>query len=432
MIKSKSRWFNRSTIGWVFYDWANSAFSTTVMAGFFPIFFKSYFSKGTPTEESSFKLGIAYTVSSIMVGLFSPISGAIADAGAYKKRFLAAFTLLAITFTALLAGISEGSWALAILIYVSAFFCHSASLAFYDSLLPSVAERNDLDWVSSLGFGVGYLGGGLLFALNVWMYLNPAMFGLESGIQAVKLSFLMVAIWWAIFSIPLLLWTQERPALVSGPKTTFTKQVAAAFAELRKTLSTLKRYKTILLFLTAFFLYNDGVGTTIKMSVDYGMSIGFKPADLITALLLVQFIGFPAALGFGWATRHVHPKKALLFAVGVYVVITAWGSQMTESREFYVLAAMIGLVQGGVQALSRSFYARLIPTDRAGEFYGFFSLLGRFGGIIGPVLMGGVAYLNSDPRLGLLSINLLFIPGALLLFFVNEAKSKTEIGSAVH
>lgn len=396
------------------------------MAGFFPIFFKNYFSSGTAPEESTFKLGVAYTVSSILVGLSSPLAGAIADAGAYKKRFLVGLAILGAVFTAFLAGVAEGSWALAALIYVSAFFCHSASCAFYDSLLPSVADERDLDWVSSLGYGIGYLGGGVLFALNVWMYLKPELFGLASGVEAVKVSFILVSAWWILFTIPILLLTKERPPLLKEKQPNFVKVAAEGYRELRKTLGSLPRYRMMLLFLAGFFLYNDGVGTTIKMAVDFGMSIGFKAQDLIAALLLVQFVGFPCAILFGWITRRIHPRHALLFAIGIYVFVVSWGSQMTTKNEFYLMAVLIGLVQGGVQALSRSFYGRLFPLERSGEFYGFFNLLGRFGGIIGPVLMGGVGFLTSEPRWGLLAINLLFIPGAILLYFVDEKVSRQQ------
>jgi len=411
------------------YDWANSAFATTVMAGFFPIFFKSYFSAGVDVTVSTAKLGVANTACALLVGLASPLLGSIADSGAYKKPFLLISCVLGAILTGGIAFLTEGDWQWSVVLFVLASFFFSASCAFYDSLLTSVTDDSTVDYVSALGYGVGYLGGGLLFAINVFMYLKPEFFGLSSGIEGVKYSFISVAVWWIAFSIPLALWVKESKAKrthVTG-KFAFAKNAKKGFLELLHTLPKLLKLKMLLIFLLAFFLYNDAVGTTIKMAVDYGMSIGFKSSDLISALLLVQFVGFPCAILFGYATKHVNPKKALIFAIFVYIFVVLWAAQMNKSWEFYILASLIGLVQGGVQALSRSFYSRLIPSDRAGEFYGFFNLFGRFAGLIGPVLMGFVGLWTASPRLGLSSIILLFVSGGVLLCFVDEQQAKREL-----
>lgn len=411
--------------GWALYDWANSAFSTTVMAGFFPVFFKKFYSAGADPTVSTAKLGLANTLATLLIALSGPVLGAIADRGAYKKRFLLLFCVLGCVATSALMFPEEGSWGTAALFYVLASLAHASSFAFYDSLLPDIASHDELHAVSALGYSLGYLGGGLLFALNIWMYQSPKTFGLVDGATAIKVSFALVGAWWLIFTLPLMLWVKERAGQSRG---TLTDHVRGGFAELRETMAHAREQKMVLLFLIAYFFYNDGVGTTIRMAVDYGLSIGLKDSDLIAALLVVQFIGFPSALLYGMLASRFSAKRSLLVGILIYVGVVILASRMTETNHFFMLAVVIGLVQGGVQSVSRSFFAEMIPRENAGQFFGLFNLVGRFGGLLGPLLMGITAVGLNSPRAGILSLILLFGVGGTLLCFVNSKNAIKEGG----
>ncbi|MBU0717928.1 MAG: MFS transporter [Planctomycetes bacterium] len=287
-----------------------------------------------------------------------------------------------------------------------------------------------MDVVSAIGYALGYLGGGLLFALNVMMSLRPAAFGLASPEQAVRVSFVCVGVWWAVFSIPLLLLVRE-PQGGTAPSPAFGIAIRESFITLSRTLRDLRRQRTIGLFLIAYWLYIDGVDTIIRMAVDYGMSIGFESKDLIAALLLTQFIGFPAAVGFGFLGNRIGTRRAILSAIAVYLGVCLWGAGMRSRSEFYVLAAVIGLVQGGIQALSRSFFAKLIPPEKSAEYFGLYNMLGKFAVVLGPALMGlvGLAARNAGAsadaaaRFGIGAVALLFAAGGSLFWFTTRTDS---------
>ena len=430
--------------GWAMYDWANSAFSTTVMAGFFPIFFKKYWSIGTDINESTAMLGFGNSLASLLIALMAPILGAIADHGSIKKKFLIFFAYLGVLMTAGLYLVEKGDWMMAIFVYVMGVIGFSGSNIFYDSLLPSVADESKVDSVSSLGFAMGYLGGGVLFLLNVVMTLQPAMFGLADAGEAVRWSFVSVAFWWGGFTFITIAWVPE-PEPETGKKPSQGSSIAAGFKQLYRTFQEIRHLKTVLLFLLAYWFYIDGVDTIIKMAVDYGMSIGFESNDLIIALLIVQFVGFPAALVFGRLGEKWGARPSIFLAIGVYIAVTIWGTMMREKYEFYVLAIVIGLVQGGIQALSRSYYSRLIPKNQAAEYFGIYNMLGKFAAIIGPALMAVVGLLMRDllmpesptpeqivavgqeaARWSIASIIILFVIGGALFFFVDEEKGREE------
>lgn len=416
----------RKAISWACYDWANSAFATTVIAGFFPIFFKQYWSMGAPVTQSTFWLGAANSLASLLIVFLAPVLGAIADRGGARKRFLLAFAALGIVMTGALYGVAQGQWIWAAIVYILALIGFSAGNIFYDALLVGVAEERKLDIVSALGYGLGYLGGGLLFALNVLMTLYPGWFGLADAAEGVRVSFVTVALWWALFAIPLLLWVPEPPApdRVGG-----LAAIRAGFGQLRGTFREIRRLRVVGTFLLAYWLYIDGVDTVIHMAVDYGLALGFPADSLIVALLLTQFVGFPAAIAFGRLGERWGPRTGILIAIAVYFLITVWGYFIRYPWEFYALAAAIGLVQGGIQSLSRSLYARLIPAEKSGEFFGFFNMLGKFAAVLGPVLMGAVSLLSGNPRLSILSLLVLFAGGALLLARVDEAEGRRVAGA---
>lgn len=416
MVESNTR---KSVVSWALYDWANSTFATTVMAGFFPLFFKQYWSAGADTTESTFKLGIANSVASVLVALSAPVLGAIADRSRSKKRLLGLFAGLGIAMTASLFFIAKGDFVTAAATYVLATVGFSGSVLFYDSLIVSVSAPEDSDRVSAFGYAMGYLGGGLLFAVNVLMTLKPELFGFADAGVGVRVSFLTVAVWWAVFSVPLMVNVPEPQAGVVVGKGGST--LRGALAELRATLGQIRMQRQVWMFLAAYWLYIDGVDTIVRMAVDYGLSLGFESSTLITALLITQFVGFPAAVGYGYLGKRVGAKRGILLGLLVYVGVTIYGATMQSATEFYVLATVIGLVQGGVQALSRSMYSRLIPAERAAEYFGFYNMLGKFAAVIGPTLMGTVGVLTGSSRMSILSIAILLIAGGVILTRVQES-----------
>ncbi len=430
--------------GWAMYDWANSAFATTVMAGFFPIFFKQYWSYGADVNMSTAQLGFGNSIASIVVAMMAPFLGAVADKGSARKKFLIFFAYMGVLMTAALFLVQKGDWGWAIFVYVMDIIGFSGANIFYDSLLPSVAGEDEIDYVSGLGFSMGYLGGGLLFLVTVLMTLMPDKFGLPDAGTAVRYAFILVALWWGLFTVFTILWVREEQK-TTGPATGL-HCIAEGFRQLVGTFKKIRHLKTVLLFLVAYWFYIDGVDTIVRMAVDYGMSIGFASKDLIVALLLTQFVGFPSTLVFGKLGQRWSVRKSIYIAIGVYMFVTVWGAMMTNKKEFYVLAIIIGLVQGGIQALSRSYYSRLIPKNQTAEYYGFYNMLGKFATILGPVLIGTVGLIarrflmptSPTPgqiihvgqvasRWGIASILLLFIIGAILLFFVDEEKGKIEV-----
>ncbi len=408
----------RSIWAWALYDWANSAFATTVLAGFFPVFFKEYWSAHVPATQSTLQLGAANSLGSLLIVLAAPVLGAIADAGGARKRFLFVFAAAGVAATAALYWVPAGAWVPALVLFVVAGGGFAAGNIFYDSLLVDVVEPARFDRVSALGFALGYLGGGLLFAVNVAMTLWPAAFGLADASQAVRVSFLSVALWWTVFSVPLFVRVHEHgPAAHPGA----AAAVRGGFGRLRATFAHVRGLRQVVLFLLAYWLYIDGVDTIVRMAVDYGLSLGFPTQSLIAALLLTQFVGFPAALAFGRLGERWGTRRGILLGIAVYAGITLWATRMQAVWEFYTLAAIIGLVQGGVQALSRSLYARLIPADQSAEFFGFYNMLGKFAAVLGPVLVGVTAVWTGSARLSLLAIIVLFVAGGLLLLRVDEA-----------
>ncbi len=419
------------------YDWANSAFGTTVMAGFFPLFFKQYWSAGTEATTSTFYLGMGNSLASFIIVLAAPILGVLADSGGIRKRMLAAFACAGILATVGFFFVAKGMWPIAIALYVIGIIGFSGANVFYDALLVIVSDESERHRLSALGYALGYLGGGILFALNVVMTLKPELFGLADAAAAVKWSFVSVGIWWAVFSLPILFMVDEPQAKLDAQGNAETAdeslgtRVRNAFGDLRQTIRNVTLYRNVALFLLAYWLYIDGVATIIKMAVDYGLSIGLPADSLIIALLLVQFIGFPATLLFGRLAERHSAKTGLWIGLWTYVAATAYAYFMDTSFEFYLLACVLGLVQGCVQSLSRSLFSQLIPQHRGGEFFGFLNMVGKAAAVIGPILVGYTAYLTKDPRLGLMSVLILFFSGMLVLYFVEEkpaAKPATTEG----
>ena len=413
----RQRKLSKKAWKWAFYDWANSGFATTVMAGFFPIFFKSYWAGNLDAAESTFVIGSVNSLIGLLIAISAPILGAIADAGKTKKKFLFIFATLGILATGYLFFIPESSWKVAVLFYGLGVIGFSGGNIFYDALIVSVSSPKERNKTSSLGFSLGYLGGGILFLLNVIMYLNPEWFGLSGPADAVLWSFMSVAIWWLIFSMPLLLGVKEREdSSVHKNKNV----ISTAFSNLLSTAKSVRNYKKVVIFLLAYFLYMDGVDTIIRMATSYGSDIGLSASSMISALLLTQFIGFPATLVFGFYADKFGYKESLTFAIIVYIGVVLFSSQMDTAQEFFIVAGIIGLVQGGVQAISRSYFSNLIPQEKAAEFFGFYNFIGKSSVFLGPFMVSGIALLTGSPSFGILSLLILFIPGLILLWKIPD------------
>ena len=408
----------KKIVSWALYDWANSVFATTVMAGFFPIFFKSFWAADLSPIESTAAIGTANSLSGLFIMLLAPILGAFSDVRKIKKKFLAFFATTGILSTAYFYFIPQGDWFTAAFLYTVAAIGFSGGNIFYDSLIGSVSNNNERNKVSSLGYALGYLGGGILFIVNVLMYLNPTWFGLASDIEAILYSFLSVSIWWAVFSIPLFMNVDEKPNL--SPSQSIWIDILHSFKSVISTLKEIKKHKRAALFLISYWLYMDGVDTIVRMATAYGSDIGLDTTSMITALIMTQFIGFPATLVFGMYADKIGFKKILTIGISIYIIICFFAANMNTATEFYIIAGAVGLVQGGVQAISRSFFSSLIPKNKEAQFFGFYNLVGKSAVLIGPLLVSWVAYIFNNPRFGILSLLILFIPGLVFLWMVPD------------
>jgi UMF1 family MFS transporter len=402
----------RPVIAWALCDWANSAFATTVMAGFFPIYFKQYWNAGVAATESTFRLGMASGCANIVIAVMAPLLGAIADKGGARLKLLALFTVLGAAMTTALYWVQQGDWLTAAIFYGAASLGFWGGNQFYDSLITDVSEVNDYDLVSGYGYSLGYLGGGVLFLVNVLMVTKPTMFGIADASEAVRLSFISVGAWWVLFTLPVFVWVKEKRPATALP---FGAAIRAGGRELLDTIRHLRGDKTLLWFLLAYWFYIDGVNTIIKMAVDYGLSLGLEQSALITALLITQFVGFPAALAFGWLGKRIGPRTGIFIAIAVYTATAAYAYFLDTEAEFFAMAIVIGLVQGGIQSLSRSLYGRLVPPGKAGEFFGFYNFMGKAAAILGPMLIAVVAVVTDDSRIAIVSVSVLFIIGAAFL-----------------
>lgn len=395
----------REQVSWALYSWANHSFSTTILVGFFPIFFAQYWAKGVAGSVSTFYLGAINSAAAFIVMLMAPWLGALADRLAWKKRLLAVFTVIGAVASAGLATVGEGQWLPAAIIFGVASIGFYSGSSFQDALLVQVAEPSESDRISALGYAFGYLGGGLLLLANVALVLHPAWFGLPDAIAATKVAFVAVGIWWALFSIPTFRDVPEPAPLAT----------TATWRDLWETLRRVARDRPVRSFLIAYWLYIDALGTVQQMAVDFGAKLGFSTGTLIGALLMVQFLSFPSAIAFGRIAGRIGTRQAIYLGLAVFVLVTCWAYVLRTERQFFAMAVMVALVQGGVQSLSRSYFTRLIPRERAGEYFGFYNMLGKFAAVLGPLTVGIVAAMTGDPHLSILALIVFFAAGAFLL-----------------
>ncbi len=392
---------------WILYDWANSAYATIVLAGFFPIIFAEHFASSISPNERTLYLGISSSSASLVLIFIAPLFGLLSDKFSNKKLFLLMFALLSIISTLLLSSISRDSYVLASILFSISLLGFMMSNVFYDSMLLNF-NSDEYDKISSMGYAFGYLGGGLAFVLSLAvLYFNP-----DSSLELIgskKIVFIFAAIWWIIFMIPLFLyWTDSK--------------VKSKSTNLFDTFREIKCNKPTFLFLLAYWIYIDGVDTIIRMAINYGLTLGFNSSDLLIALLVTQFIAFPGTLLINKISEYLSCERAIVGCLIIYILISLLAYNLNSLFEFYLIATLIGLVQGGIQALSRSYYARLIPSSKHSEYFGIYNMLGKFAALFGPLLVGFVSYAFNDSRLGILSISIFFIIG--IYFFLLASKAR--------
>jgi UMF1 family MFS transporter len=422
----------RAITAWAMYDWANSAFATTIMAAVLPVYYAQVAGATLGGNRATVYWAYTSSISLLVAALLSPILGAIADFRGSKKRFLSIFMLIGVAGTALLYLVKTGDWLMASIFFVIGELGFAGSLVFYDSLLPHITTPDTIDQVSSRGYAMGYLGGGILLAINLAMIMLAP--GEMSGLMT-RLSFLSVAVWWFVFSIPILRWVPEPPNRVLRGEEG-KNPVSVSFRRLARTFRDIRHYRELFIFLVAFWFYNDGIGTIIKMATIYGAEIGIGQTALIGTLLMVQFVGIPFTFAFGWLAKKIGTKRSIYLSLLIYTAICIMGYFMSKSWHFWVLGFTVAIVQGGSQALSRSLFGRLAPKSKSAEFFGFFSVSEKFAGIMGPAIFGLVGQIMGNSRLAIISLVIFFIIGMILLSRVNEeagvraaTEAEAEIGA---
>jgi UMF1 family MFS transporter len=406
----------KSVTAWAMYDWANSAFATTVMAAVLPVYYSSVASSGIPAHEATSNWAFTTTIALILVAILGPILGAMADFSGAKKRFMTSFVLIGVFGTALLFFVRSGDWLLASLFYIVGSIGFSGANVFYDSFLPHVANENEIDQVSSRGYAMGYAGGGIMLAINLAMImLSP-----DSMTELMtRISFVTVAVWWFIFTIPFWKTIKEPPRRVLDGERLFNP-VKASLNRLSNTFKEVTKYKELSKFIVAFWLYNNGIGTIIYMASIYGTELGFSSTTTIGTLLMVQFVAIPFAFLFGWLAKKIGTKRGILLSLAIYTLIAIGGYFLYKEIHFWLLGFAVAMVQGGSQALSRSLCGRMMPKSKSAEFYSFFSVSEKIAGTIGPLVFGLVSRFMGGSRLSIVSLIIFFALGAFLLTRVNE------------
>jgi MFS transporter, UMF1 family len=423
---------------WAMYDWAASAVQTTIMVAVFPIYFVKVAGSGLAESGATQRLALVNSLALLFIAVLSPILGAISDYRATKKRFLAIFMGIGVAAVLGMFFIHHRDLDLASVLFTLSLVGVAGSFVFYEALLPHIARPGEIDRVSTAGYAIGYLGGGLLLALNLAWIQRPDWFGLPHGLgltenQAtlpVRLAFVSVAVWWIVFSLPLFRTVPEPPALLEPDERRDENPFKMAFVRLAETFRELRSYRNAFLLLLAFFIYNDGIQTIIKMATAYGTEIGIGQSALIGAILLVQFVGIPCSFLFGAMAQRIGAKRALFIGLLAYTVISVLGYFMKTASHFYLLAGLVGMVQGGTQALSRSLFASMIPRHKSGEFFGFFSVFEKFAGILGPLIYAGTIAVTGSSRNAILSVVLFFAVGGLLLWPVNVEEGQSVARAA--
>jgi UMF1 family MFS transporter len=423
---------------WAMYDWAVSAVQTTIMVAVFPVYFVNIAKVDLPESRATQAIATANTIVAVVLAILSPVLGAVSDYVAAKKRLLGASMLVGAAAVAGMFFVQQGDYRLALVLFVISLIGATASTVFYDALLPHIASEDEIDRVSSAGYAVGYIGGGLLLALNLAWILKPEWFGLPSGPNLsgsekslpTRLAFLSVAVWWVVFSIPLFRRVPEPPRTREPDEIRGGNVLVVPFVRVAETFQALRGYKQAFLMLLAFMIYNDGIQTIQKMAATYGKELGIADSVLIASILIVQFVGFPFAFLFGAIAARIGAKHAIFIGLVVYAGISILGFYMRSAAHFVLLAALVATVQGGTQALSRSLFASLIPPHKSGEFFGFYSVFEKFASIFGPLLFWITIATTGSSRNAILSVIFFFALGAIVLSRVRVKEGQAAARAA--
>lgn len=406
---------------WIFYDWANSAFSAIVAAIILPIFFKEMAQMdGVSSVDATAYWGYATSLGTLVCAVLAPFLGSLGDYRGMKKKLFTAFMLLGVISTFLLA--CAGSWKVLLALYVLGTLGFSASCIYYDSFLLDVTDESRMDQVSTLGYGLGYIGGSTIpLVISLLLIQFSDKIGIPT-LVATRFSFALTAIWWLVFTIPMLRHVHQKHA-VEPEKHLLSQTLHSVASTCRK----IVRHKSLLLFLLAYFFYIDGVGTIIHMATVFGSSCGLGSMDLMVVLLVVQIVAFPFAILYGKLSARFGSRRMILFGIATYIVVCAVGFNLKKMSDFLVLAVLVGTAQGGIQALSRSFFGKLVPPENASEFFGFFDVFGKFSAVIGPSLFGLVAQVTGVTHYGVLAVMSMFlIGGAIMVFLVPQKVDKVQ------
>lgn len=403
------------------YDMANSAYSVVITTAIFPIYYKAVANEaGVSAADSTAYLGYTISIATFILAMLGPILGSVADFKDMKRKFFTFFFLLGSLSTIGLVLVPEDQWLLLLIIYtLTAIGARGANL-FYDAYLVDVTERDKMDDLSAKGFAVGYIGSVIPFILSISVIIlsQQEILPLSVG-NASKIAFLITAIWWILFTIPLLKNVRQKHWIERKPRI-----VANSFKELKKTFLEIKQHKAILLFLIAYFFYIDGVGTIISMSTAYGTDVGLGATDLIIALLAVQIVAAPFAMLFGRLARKFGAKRMIYVGIFIYIIVCVYAMFLDNVVDFWILAMLVALAQGGIQALSRSFFAQMVPKEKSNSFFGFYNVFGRFAAVSGPFLVGGMTQLTGNSAYGVFSLVILFIIGFIILLFVPDPRNE--------
>lgn len=406
---------------WVLYDWANSAYSVAITTAILPIFFKTVAAKGMDTDTSTAYLSYANSISTFLIALIAPILGTISDFRGYKKKLFTFFFIIGAISTGLLSLVKEGDWVMCLAIYIITSIGYSGSIIFYDSFIVDVTEEKKMDWISSAGFGFGYIGSCIPFIISIIFIQKPELIGLTSTIQATQLSFVITALWWFIFTIPML--KNVNQVYYTEPTRNPIKE---SFKTVFNTMKSIRKHKNIFLFLLAYFFYIDGVDTIIRLAAAYGTDVGISSTDLLIILLATQFVAFPFALLFSWLAKKTSTKTMIFAGIIVYIIIPIYAFFLKTVPQYWILAMMVATSQGGIQALSRSMFGRIIPKEKSAEFFGFYNIFGRFASIMGPLLIAGTIALTGSSRFGVISLVILFLIGGAVLTKVKDVPSEAK------
>ncbi len=424
---------SRQEVAWALYDWAASAYALCILAGFFPIFFQSYWAVELPPAQETFWYGILVSVASLAGAVLAPFIGTLADTGRSRKKWLFLFAILGMCCTCGLIMVGRNSWPLAGGIFVLGTVGYYGASIVYNSLLTTVSPPKNRHFVSGLGFAMGYFGGVVLFAASIAIVKHHAAFGLASETQAIHIAFFAAAVWWLVFTLPLLFFVDE--AVEDRPP----KEMRESLGQLSQLIREMASNRSLLLFLIAYWLYIDGVNTVVSMASNYGKTLGFSTSTMLGTLILVQVVGVPSTLLVTYFAGKYRARPFLFVGIGLYLATVGYAAVMPTApvtlfgfslNSLYILGFMVGCAQGGIQALSRSTFSLLIPPHRTASYFGVYNMLGQYAALLGPLLMGLVARVTGSPRWGVASLALLFVSGGVVLLCAGNVEKNASGGSS--